>query len=165
MYCRFQLVTALIQYGGRNVRSSDLFGQNKTPLSLTRRFFKGLKVRVCICLNITFEKGLLRRNRKLSNFNLQWTKTLYQNNLNNIAFFFTFFKSYRFNSNPYPDVSLSMKMCAERKAGRRQRARRRFACRLYPSHGPFAVHHQSLAFRARLCHVKIEAPEEEAGLN
>lgn len=39
-----QLVTALIQYGGRNVRSSDLFGQNKTPLSLTRRFFKGLKV-------------------------------------------------------------------------------------------------------------------------
>ena len=38
-----QLVTALIQYGGRNVRGSDLFGQNKTPLSLTRRFFKGLK--------------------------------------------------------------------------------------------------------------------------
>lgn len=36
-------VTALIQYGGRDVRSSDLFGQNKTPLSLTRRFFKGLK--------------------------------------------------------------------------------------------------------------------------
>ena len=30
--------------------------------------------------------------RKLSNFNFQWTKTLYQNNLNNIAFFFTFFK-------------------------------------------------------------------------
>ncbi|CAH3038527.1 unnamed protein product [Pocillopora meandrina] len=36
-------VTALIQYGGRSVRGSDLFGQNKTPLSLTRRFFKGLK--------------------------------------------------------------------------------------------------------------------------
>ena len=30
----------------------------------------------------------------------------------------------------YPDVSLSMKMCAQRKAGRRQRPR------LYPSHGP-----------------------------
>ena len=28
------------------MRSSDLFGQNKTPLSLTRRFFKGLKVGV-----------------------------------------------------------------------------------------------------------------------
>ena len=35
--------------------------------------------------------------RKLSNFNFQWTKTLYQNNLNNIAFFFTFFKRYRYN--------------------------------------------------------------------
>ena len=28
--------------------------------------------------------------RKLSNFNFQWTKTLYQNNLNNIAFFFSY---------------------------------------------------------------------------
>ena len=27
-------------------------------------------------------------------------------------------------------------MCGQRKVGRRQRARRRFACRLYPSHGP-----------------------------
>ena len=31
---------------------------------------------------------------KLSNFNFQWTKTLYQNNLNNIALFFTFFKAF-----------------------------------------------------------------------
>ena len=35
--------------------------------------------------------------RKLSNFNFQWTKTLYQNNLNNIALFFTLFKGYRNN--------------------------------------------------------------------
>ena len=35
--------------------------------------------------------------RKMSNFNFQWTKTLYQNNLNNIAFFFGFFKAYRCN--------------------------------------------------------------------
>ena len=35
--------------------------------------------------------------RKLNNFNFQWTKTLYQNNLNNIALFFTFFKDYRYN--------------------------------------------------------------------
>ena len=35
--------------------------------------------------------------KKLSNFNFQWTKTLYQNNLNNTAFFFTFFKGYRCN--------------------------------------------------------------------
>ena len=34
---------------------------------------------------------------KLSNFNYQWTKTLYQNNLNKIAFFFTFFKGCRCN--------------------------------------------------------------------
>ena len=35
--------------------------------------------------------------RQLSILNFQWTKTLYQNNLNNIAFFFTFFKGYRCN--------------------------------------------------------------------
>ena len=32
----------------------------------------------------------MESTRKLSNFNFQWTKTLYQNNLKNIAFFFTF---------------------------------------------------------------------------
>ena len=31
---------------------------------------------------------------KLSNFNFQWTKTLYQNNLKHVEFFFTFFKGY-----------------------------------------------------------------------
>ena len=36
--------------------------------------------------------------RKLSNINFQWRKALYQNNLNNITFFFTFFKGYRCNS-------------------------------------------------------------------
>ena len=36
-------------------------------------------------------------------------------------------------------LSLSMKMCAQRKAGRRQRARRRFARCLYPSHGPLRL--------------------------
>ena len=30
--------------------------------------------------------------RKLSNLNFHWTETLYQNNLKNIAFFFTFFR-------------------------------------------------------------------------
>ena len=35
--------------------------------------------------------------KKLSNFNFQWTKTLYQNNLKNIAFFVTFFKGLRCN--------------------------------------------------------------------
>ena len=35
--------------------------------------------------------------RKLSNFNFQWTKPLCQNNLNDIIFFFTFFRGYRYN--------------------------------------------------------------------
>ena len=35
--------------------------------------------------------------RKLSNFNFQWIKTFYQNNLNKTAFFLQFFKSYRYN--------------------------------------------------------------------
>jgi len=35
--------------------------------------------------------------RKLSNFNFQWTKTLYQNNLKHIALFFPFFESYGSN--------------------------------------------------------------------
>ena len=37
--------------------------------------------------------------RILSNFNFQWTKTLYQNNLKHIAFFFflTLFKGYKCN--------------------------------------------------------------------
>ena len=34
---------------------------------------------------------------KLSNFSFQWTKILYQNNLKHIAFFFTFFKTWRCN--------------------------------------------------------------------
>ena len=33
--------------------------------------------------------------RKLSNFNFQWTKTLYQNDLKNVAYFSTFFKDLR----------------------------------------------------------------------
>ena len=32
--------------------------------------------------------------RKLGNFNFQWTKTLYQNNLSHIEFFSTLFKGY-----------------------------------------------------------------------
>ena len=45
-------------------------------------------------ISFFFKKKVIEREftRKLSNFNPQWTKTLYQNNLKNIAFFFTFFK-------------------------------------------------------------------------
>ena len=51
-----------------------------------------------------------------------------------------------------PRTQTSLSMCAQRKAGR---------SRLYPSHGPlrFITSH---SFRARLCHAKNKAPEEEA---
>ena len=39
----------------------------------------------------------MESTRKLSNFHFLQTKTLYQNNLKNIAFFFTLFTSYRCN--------------------------------------------------------------------
>ena len=39
----------------------------------------------------------MESTRKLSNFYFQWRKTLYQSNLTNIAFFFTFFKGLRCN--------------------------------------------------------------------
>ena len=54
------------------VRSTTSFGEN---------------VVMARCL-----KFKAKSTRKLSNFNFQWTKTLYQNNLKNIAFFFAFLK-------------------------------------------------------------------------
>ena len=47
----------------------------------------------------------------------------------------------------YPDVSLSKKMCAQSKAGRRQRARLRLPSVPFP--WSLAVHHQSLASTLR----------------
>ena len=58
-----------------------------------------------------------------------------------------------------------MKMCAQRKAGRGQRAKElRLPSVLFPWSDvrSDAVHHRSLAFRARLYHAKNEAPEGEA---
>ena len=58
----------------------------------------------------------------------------------------------------YPDVSLSlsMKMCAQRTEGRRQRARRRFAYRLYPPHGPlwFITSHSRFALASTMRNTK-----------
>jgi len=35
----------MVEYAGATVRTSDLFGQNsKNPLSMTKKFMKGLKV-------------------------------------------------------------------------------------------------------------------------
>ena len=52
-----------------------------------------LKLHVIIHAN-AFAKFKTESIRKLSNFNFQWTKTLYQNILSHIAFFFTLFKDY-----------------------------------------------------------------------
>ena len=58
----------------------------------------------------------------------------------------------------YPEVSLR---CARK--GRREGDNGR-GLPSVPFPWSLAVHHQSLAFRARLCHAKNEAPEEEAVL-
>ena len=57
------------------------------------------------------------------------------------------FFEYTKNPASYPDVSLLMKMCAQRKAGRRQRA-----CCLYPSHGPlrFITSHSRFALASAM---------------
>ena len=46
-------------------------------------------------LNVIWEEINTESIRKLSYFNFLWSKTLYQNNLKNSAFLFTFFKGYR----------------------------------------------------------------------
>ena len=55
-----------------------------------------LKLHVIIHAN-AFAKFKTKFIRKLSNFNFQWTKPLYQNILSHIAFFFTLFKDNKFN--------------------------------------------------------------------
>ena len=53
---------------------------------------KGRVRSLSLKINIKMES-----TRKLSNFNFQWTKTLYQNNFKHIAFFFTLFEGYKCN--------------------------------------------------------------------
>ena len=60
----------------------------------------------------------------------------------------------------YPDVSLDVRA---KEGGKETTGETCFACRLYPSHGPLRCI-SSHSFRARLCHAKNEAPEEEAVL-
>lgn len=40
-----QLVYSIVEYAGATVRKSDVFGQNKNALAMTKKFIKGLKVR------------------------------------------------------------------------------------------------------------------------
>ena len=59
----------------------DLFKSRKNELILS-------------CLNLIDARTDFKTEstRTLSNFDFQWTKILYQNNLKHIAFFLTFFK-------------------------------------------------------------------------
>ena len=43
-------------------------------------------------MGLTVKQFKTESTRKLSNFNIQQTKTLYQNNLKHFAFLFAFFK-------------------------------------------------------------------------
>ena len=84
------------------LKSKALYLQSSSMLELVTQ----TKAR-CIYFNNTQEllgridlmpvEFLTESIRKLSNFNFQWTKTLYQNILGHIAFFFTLFKGYRCN--------------------------------------------------------------------
>ena len=42
-----KLVPAVLEYGGRKARGSDLFG-NQDAVAMTKKFFKGLKVKIHI---------------------------------------------------------------------------------------------------------------------
>ena len=44
-----KLVPAVLEYGGRKARGSDLFG-NQDAVAMTKKFFKGLKVNIHIFL-------------------------------------------------------------------------------------------------------------------
>ena len=37
------MVQSVLEYGGQKIRSNDLFGQD-TPIAMTKKFLKGLKV-------------------------------------------------------------------------------------------------------------------------
>ena len=63
---------------------------------------------------------------------------------------------YKIITASYPDAALSMKMWGRREEDNERRLPS------VPFPWSLAVHHQSLAFRARLCHAKNEEPEEEA---
>ena len=74
------------------------FEQNHNWLRLLPAFALIISDKCIYQVSSQYEKEIKMESiRKLKNFNFQKTKTLYQNNLNNTAFLFTFFKGYRYN--------------------------------------------------------------------
>ena len=51
-----------------------------------------VSVKTAVQSGVWLKQSLYESIIKLSNFNFQWTKTLYQNNLKHIAFFSTIFQ-------------------------------------------------------------------------
>lgn len=52
----------MVEYAGATVRTSDLFGQNsKNPLSMTKKFMKGLKVFILLYLFIPIQQVFLNQ--------------------------------------------------------------------------------------------------------
>ena len=45
VFSPLKLVPAVLEYGGRKARGSDLFG-NQDAVAMTKKFFKGLKVKI-----------------------------------------------------------------------------------------------------------------------
>ena len=92
-------------------------------------------------LQISWYLFYKKRNWFIVDSNNAETQSLFDFLLAAVSYFSHSIRAFRKSLVPvsYPDVSLSMKMS-------------------------LAVHHQSLAFRARLYDAKNEAPEEEAGL-
>ena len=85
-------------------------GSNETRLLLTKPAYFSNKSQAWSLVSFGLKSSITPKDgdgmsrvietesiRKLSNFTFQWTKTLYQNSLSNIAFFFTFFNGYRYN--------------------------------------------------------------------
>ena len=74
---------------------APILPQGKTLIQWSEHPYLGSIFLVLCCAlmrQIACERINTESTRKLSNFNFQWTKTLYQNNLKNIVFLFTFFK-------------------------------------------------------------------------
>ena len=73
------------------MRTTDCVHLN---IALSRPTSAVIYLIIFLSIFIQFTKESIR---ELMNFNFQWAKTLYQNSFNNIAFFYTFFRGYRYN--------------------------------------------------------------------
>ena len=80
------------RFGKHNGRQRKVDYRDKGLNNILKRLMNQLNGFSIVSRNWISWDGKTESLRKLSNFNFQWTKTLYQNNLKSIAFFFTFSK-------------------------------------------------------------------------